>query len=102
MRHVTSRYKCAMIIEEVATKRTVLHKCFSSEVVESIRSEYGFAMKLERVARMRHMISLGLVMIFEGVARQRNVLHKLSSSEIIESICSEYGFAVSFAGGGTE
>ena len=56
-------------------------------------------MKLERVARMRHMISLGLVMIFEEVARQRNVLHKLSSSEIIESIRSEYGFARSFERG---
>ena len=47
-------------------------KLSSSEIIESICSEYGFAMMLERVARMRHMTcSFGLVMISEKVARQK-------------------------------
>ena len=94
--HMTFSYGFVVIIEEVATKRAVLHKFFSSEVIESICSEYDFAMMLERVARITHMTSLGLVMTFEEVARQIDVLHKLSS------ICSQYGFAMSFAMGAPE
>ena len=57
------------------------------EVIESMYSEYGFAMGFEGVTRLRHMTSrYGVVMIFEEAARKRAVLHNLSSSEFLERI----------------
>lgn len=57
MRHVTSRYKCAMIFEDVIGQRNMLHKLYSSEVIESICSDYGFAINFEGVAGMRRITS---------------------------------------------
>ena len=94
---MTSGSDCVMIFEKVARQRNVFHKFSSSDIIEKMCSEHGFAMNLKSVVRIRHMTSIyGVVEIFQDFTRQRNVLHELSSSKVIESICSEYGFAIGF------
>ena len=73
MRYMISSHGLAMISEEVARQRNVLHKLSSSESIGSICTEHGFAKSFGRVARVRHMTwSYRFVMAFEEVTRQRN------------------------------